>query len=352
MLPGPLDPDVEGFQVPHVPLGILRVVIPVRDVPLAKEQVRLLEFPGPNRAVRPGRFQPVGFGCVKGQGRPAVAVVEALDGVTLAVPARVIADSTRSRIVHRVAVWGVGEDVPGVVGNDVEDHVHPLLVGGLDEFAELRARPEMWVDVEEVLDAVAVVSRLKRDLPEDGADPEGGDAKPPKVAELAPQPVERAPLPAAACAKPGVVIDRTGVLGPVERRDAGAYRLSLVVPMAVLLPAIGETVYEQEIQDLVLPGGRGRGERPPCQGGEVEFQQAYLDSFGHRCTDPGRSLIQSGGPQTAWFTHAAGRCGSRGRRSVRPGSCARSRARPRWPAGSRKTVHCPAAGRASGPRSS
>ena len=58
----------------------------------------------------------------------------------------------------RVAVRGVGEDVAGVVGDDVEDDVDALLVGGLDEVAELLARSEVRVDVEEVLDAVAVVA--------------------------------------------------------------------------------------------------------------------------------------------------------------------------------------------------
>jgi hypothetical protein len=70
--------------------------------------------------------------------------------------------------VHRVAVRGVAEDVAGVVGNDVKNDVDPLLVGGLDEVAELLARTEMRIDVEEVLDAVAVIARLEGDLPEMG----------------------------------------------------------------------------------------------------------------------------------------------------------------------------------------
>ena len=37
--------------------------------------------------------------------------------------------------------------------------------------AELLARPEMRIDVEEVLDAVAVVARLESDLPKDWTDP-------------------------------------------------------------------------------------------------------------------------------------------------------------------------------------
>src|SRR5262249_30493640 len=113
---------------------------------------------------------------------------------------------------------GVAEDVAGVVGNDVENDVDPLLVGGLHKVAELLARPEMRIDVEEVLDAVAVVARLEWDLPEDRADPESGDAEPSQVAELTFQPLECAALPAAAGPDPGVVIDPAGVFGAIQRR--------------------------------------------------------------------------------------------------------------------------------------
>ncbi len=156
--------------------------------PLRRNRSGLLELAGPNGAVRPGRLQSARIGRVERQRRPAVAVVEALDGVGLAVPARVVVPPARSRVVRRVAIRVVGEDVAGVVGDDVEDDVDPLLVGGLDEVAELLARPEMRIHVEEVLDAVAVVARLERDLPEERADPQGGDAEPPQVAELALQP--------------------------------------------------------------------------------------------------------------------------------------------------------------------
>src|SRR5262249_7634232 len=148
-------------------------------------------------------------------------VVEALDGVRLAVPARVVVPLARSRVVRRVAVRGVSEDVAGVVGDDVEDDVDPLLVRGPDKVAELRARPEMRIQIEEVLDPVAVVGRLERDLPEDGADPQGSDAEPSEVTEFALQPPQRSALPAAAGAEPGVVIDSAGVRGAVERGRAG-----------------------------------------------------------------------------------------------------------------------------------
>src|SRR5262249_23897200 len=90
VLPGPLHPDIEGLQSEEVPLGILRVVVPVRDVPLAEKQARSLELPAPDGAIRPGCFQPGTSGRIKRQGRPTIAVVESLDGVVSAVPTRVV----------------------------------------------------------------------------------------------------------------------------------------------------------------------------------------------------------------------------------------------------------------------
>src|SRR5262249_9801203 len=155
--------------------------IPVRDVPLAKKEIGSLKLAGPDGPVRPGCFQPGGIGHVKWQCRPAIAVVETLDGVSLAIPARVVVPLARSRVACRVAVRGVGEDAAGVVGDDVEDDVDALLMGGLDKVAELRPCPEMRIHVKEVLDPVAMVARLERDLPEDRADPQGGDAESPEV---------------------------------------------------------------------------------------------------------------------------------------------------------------------------
>ena len=186
--------------------------------------------------------------------------------------------------MRRVAVRVVGEDVTRVVGDDVEDDVDALLVGGLDEVTELLARPEMGVHVKKVLDAVAVVARLEGDLAKGRADPQCGDAEPPQVAELAPQPPQRAALPAAAGAEPRVVIDAARVLGPVQRRDAAGRRAAVGVAVAALLVAVGESIQQQEVQHLIFPGSRGRRERPPRQRGEVEVQQAFLNCLSHRYT--------------------------------------------------------------------
>ena len=61
----PFHPKVEGLQVEHVALGILREIIPAGNVPFAKKKVGLLELSGPNGAIRPGRFQSCRIGRIK-----------------------------------------------------------------------------------------------------------------------------------------------------------------------------------------------------------------------------------------------------------------------------------------------
>jgi hypothetical protein len=84
--------------------------------------------------------------------------VEALHDVRLAVPTGVVVRLSSVWISDRVTVRGVSEHVPGVVGDDVQDHVDAVLVGGVDEIAEVLPRPEVRIDVEEVLDTVAMVT--------------------------------------------------------------------------------------------------------------------------------------------------------------------------------------------------
>src|SRR5208337_1225533 len=114
------------------------------------------------------------------------------------------------------------------------------------------------VDVEEVLDAVAVVTRLERHLAEDGADPQGADAEPAQVAELALQPLQRSALPVAAGAEPAVVIHAAGIVGRVQGRGPRGHWLVVLVAVAASFLAVGEAVQQQEVKYLVLPGGRRR----------------------------------------------------------------------------------------------
>src|SRR5262245_66090626 len=89
-------------------------------------------------------------------------------------------------IPDRVTVCRVGEHVAGVVGDDIEDHVNAVLMGEIDKVAEVLARAEVRIDVEKVLDAVAVVGRrLECDLAKDRAHPERSDAETLDIPELA-----------------------------------------------------------------------------------------------------------------------------------------------------------------------
>ena len=179
---------------------------------LAEKHAKVLELPRPHCAVGPGGFEPSGIGRIAGDRRATVAVVETVHGVRLAVPARIVVRLSGAGILDRVTVRGVSEHVAGVVRDDVEDHIDALLVGGVDEVAEVLARPEMWVDVEEVLDAVTVVARrLECDLAKDRAHPERGDAETLEIPELALQSLQGAALPYAAGLEPSIVVDASGV---------------------------------------------------------------------------------------------------------------------------------------------
>ena len=158
----------------------------------------------------------------------------------------------------------------------------PCSWASVDEVAEVLARSEVWVDVEEVLDAVTVVARrLECDLAKDRAHPERGDAETLEIAELALQSLQGAALPYAAGLEPSVIVDASGVVYRVERRPARSHRAAVVVPVAAALVPIREPVDEQEIKHLVFPSSGRRRVLASGQLGEVEIQQAFFDLLGH-----------------------------------------------------------------------
>src|SRR4051794_2620840 len=133
------------------------------------------------------------------------------------------------------------------------------------------------IDLEEVLDPVAVVVRRPLALPQDRADPQGGHAEPIEIAELAPRPLEGAAHPRRARLPPPgrvlVAADGTALVGrPEQRRRAGDH-VPGDVPVPVLAP-VGETVDEKEVQDLVGPGGRRRMERALQDPGPVQLSES------------------------------------------------------------------------------
>ncbi len=195
--------------------------------------------------------------------------------------------------------------------DDVQDHVDAVIVGVFHKVTELLAGSEVRIDIEEVLDAVAVIRRLERDLAEYRADPKGCHSQPLQIAEFAPQALESPSLPRPAGGEPAVVVYLPRALLRVERRGAARRWTALVIAMPSLLLTVGEPVQKQEVQDLVLPGGGRWRECPSRKGSEVDVVEALFDHIPGRyrisevscaaglCQPPGGAswLIASAGPQ-------------------------------------------------------
>ena len=112
--------------------------------------------------------------------------------------------------------------VAGVVGDDVEDDAQAAGVRVLAQVDEILARAEPRIDLEEVLDAVAVEGVEPGPLLEDRADPQRGDAEALQVVEPAADAGDGAALPARAGGRPLAPVD----VGPRRRRpQRGAPRL-------------------------------------------------------------------------------------------------------------------------------
>src|SRR3954468_24256985 len=133
------------------------------------------------------------------------------------------------------------------------------------------------IDLEKALDAIAVVVRRPRALPQDRADPQGGHAEPLEIPELAPRPLEGAAHPRRArLPPPGRVLvapDGTALVERPEQRCRAGDHVPGDVPVPVLAP-VGETVDEEEVQDLVGPGGRRRMERALQDPGPVQLPES------------------------------------------------------------------------------
>src|SRR5436309_5593 len=113
---------------------------------LPEKDARLLKLPGPDGAVGPDRFQSGVLGRLERQGRPTLRVVETLNGIGFVVPARVVVHTPGRRVGGRIAIRRVGENIAGVMSDDVEDDVESLFVGCLDKVAELLAGPEVRIN--------------------------------------------------------------------------------------------------------------------------------------------------------------------------------------------------------------
>ncbi len=142
-----------------------------------------------------------------------------------------------------------------MVEDDVEYDADAVLVRGVDEFDDVAPRAESRVDVEEMLDAVAVEGVEVAALLEHRAEPDRRDAELLQVVELGLHALDRAALPAVrsglrpAVPAPALTVMPVrpcrGAVAPVEQRPRG-------------FPAVAEPVHQQKIQELVPPVGRRR----------------------------------------------------------------------------------------------
>jgi hypothetical protein len=154
-------------------------------MPVAPKLGKMLELTRPNRTVRPGCFETVAVRRVRGYAGLAVTIIEPPYAVSLPIPARIVICPAGVGIVDQIAIRIVGEDVSGVVGDNIKNHVDLMLVGGLNKIAQILARPEVRVDIKKVLDAITVVARLKRNLAKNRTDPQRTDTQPLQVTQVA-----------------------------------------------------------------------------------------------------------------------------------------------------------------------
>jgi hypothetical protein len=163
-----LGPEVEGLQGEHVSLDIFRIVVPVSDVSTAAELGNVLEFTGPDSAIRPRVFEPSSIVEVPRYGWLTVTIIEPAHGVTISIPARIVVALAGVGIVDQITISAVSKDISRVVGDDVENDVDSMIVGNLHEIAQFLARPKMGVDIKKILDTITVIAGFERDLAKTG----------------------------------------------------------------------------------------------------------------------------------------------------------------------------------------
>jgi hypothetical protein len=135
-----------------------------------------------------------------------------------------------------------------MVEDDVEDDAQALLMRRRDQLDQIGARAEARVDLEEVLDAVAVIAVEMRALLEHRAEPEGAHAETLQVGQAGADAGERAALePLLPRARPRV---------PAPARGAGVAKPAAIERRT--LGRVAEAVDQQEVEHLVPPVDRRR----------------------------------------------------------------------------------------------
>ena len=270
---------VDVFQGDEIAFEILGVVIPTVDPPLAGEVLSLLHFRRPHGIVRPGVAVTGRVDRAEGDIGFTEGVAPAGHRVGSAVPARVhgeVAVLVLGGIAIRVEL--IAEYVAAVIEDDVQDDADAVRMSGIHQVDEILAGAEVRVDIEEILDAVAMVGvGVRGHLLEHRADPDGRHTEALEVADLVLQSLQRATQPLVAGVGPGGPVRRVGVVGEAEwRRAAAGIQISRVIAEA-LLASIGEAIEHQEIKHLVFPGGWRRCVAGPTQGGPVDVMQTAFE---------------------------------------------------------------------------
>ena len=104
----------------------------------------------------------------KRQARYAVGIVETSYRVWTPVPARIHSSSGSA-----IAIGIVAKHIANVVQDNVKNHIDPSSMGRFHHLHQVCTRAEMGIDLEEIVNPVAVVGIVEGNLLEDGTDPYG-----------------------------------------------------------------------------------------------------------------------------------------------------------------------------------
>ena len=170
----------------------------------------------------------------------AIGVIQVVEDVAVGVGVGIV-----GLVAIDVLSLLVGDDVGGVVGDDIEEDVDITRGRAVDDRFQFRVAAEVGVELGEVGDPVAVVAgrclvtfALDRVVLEHGRHPDGGDAHAVQVVQLVRQPGQVAAV----------------VEALVGRVKAVVHAVARNPARVVARVAVGKTVRHDEVHHLVLEG--------------------------------------------------------------------------------------------------
>src|SRR5262245_28124625 len=135
-----------------------------------------------------------------------------------------------------------------MVEDDVEYDAQPRRVRGGDQFNQVAPVAEMWINVEEVLNAVSVIRIEVAALLKDRPDPDSRYAEPLQIIEFRTNPTQRPTLPPlGARFRPAVPPPHLAV----GQSGASGGQVASVEQGPRLLPSVAEPIRQQEVERLV-----------------------------------------------------------------------------------------------------